>query len=137
MKRLKVLIAAAGVFVSGVAAAELLGDATAIVFGNAPIGGSISSKIHFRNVGSNPIGNIIASISGNGSEFPVRADTCTFQTLFPAEECAISLSFTPLHYGSKRRKLTIDATEFLPDGTSNDVSLVVELIGTSDNPNKP
>ena len=124
----------AALFASNVAMAELVANKSVVLFGDVALGQVATDSVRITNIGANVIEGITVSISGNSKEY----DSTDCQSrLFSGESCVIIVTLTPLNYGTKRRKLTIDGVQFLVDGSTADISLSIDLAGTSDNPNKP
>jgi hypothetical protein len=132
IKKISVIIAT--LLLSGVTHAELVPSVSAVILGDVALGQSAAQTLTITNLGSKPVENVTVSISGNGGEFDVT--NCPL-IILPNRTCVLVVMLTPVHYGNKRKKLAIDGMEMLDDGTYSDVSLGVDLVGSSNNPNKP
>ena len=120
-------------FTSTIANANLTPTPSVITFSDVALGTSITVPLDIVNTGSLPVEGISVSMSGNSTEF--HFNQCP-STLYQAQTCKINLTFTPQHYGTKK-KLNIDGIEVLNDGSVNKVSITIPVLGNSDNPNKP
>src|SRR5262245_32354643 len=132
MRRINLVgIFAAALLTSGTAtAAELAANNAALLFGDVPLGQSALANAIITNLGSGVVESIVFSVSGNSQEFVVHK--CA-SSLLPGRSCTVIVELVPLHYGAKRRTLTVDGAELQSDGSYTDVSVSIDLVGTSNN----
>jgi hypothetical protein len=93
--------------------------------------------VYVRNTGDYTVTNIIPTISGNQNEI-YPSPGCTELEPYDVSlgECAITITYNPIHYGKKNKRFTVEGTENIDEMTSNEVTVTIPITGTSDNANK-
>jgi hypothetical protein len=77
-------------------------DSVQALLGSVPLGSSARHTFNLSNTGDYPLFIQRAFlVTGTPLMFPVLADSCTAQILYPGESCAITVAFRPTTLGEK------------------------------------
>jgi hypothetical protein len=81
---------------------QLTIDSVQALLGSVPLGSSARHTFNLSNTGDYPLFIERAFlVSGTPLMFPMLADSCTGQILYPSESCAITVAFRPTTLGEK------------------------------------
>jgi len=119
------------------AQADLVTSNSLLNFGDVPRDTSSSLSVEIINSGTVAVSEVVVSINGKSN---YTVGTCPY-TLFPGQTCSLIVTLDSKRYGTHNKTLSVSGIESTIDeyGDTNvvDKSVSVNLIGTSDNPNKP
>lgn len=120
----------------GTANADLVASTNVLMFGDVPLGSYGQQIVNVTNTSTRNVEGFTLTVSGNKTNTEFFTSECA-PTQIPSNTCQIVVELNPLHYGNKKRTLSVSGYEILDDGSVQDVSVDITLVGTSDNPNKP
>lgn len=89
-------------------------------FGSVPVGGNAVQTLQVKNVSGHPVTFASIQITGSAAEDFVRAGPCGLEALAIAQNCPLTIIFTPSGTGTRAARLAVT-----PDGgTTQFVTLV-------------
>jgi hypothetical protein len=107
-------------------------DPPVIDFDSVVMGASSSKTVTIRNLGSQDLVIGTIDITGtNNSDFGIREDNCSGQTLQPSSSCTVEVSFSPTLNGKRSGNL------FIPSNDSDFGDMSVSLSGEGVFPIEP